>query len=52
MMACASGMADERAFLDALGKVAMWKIDDNRLALADSGGETLARFEAGPMPPR
>jgi copper homeostasis protein (lipoprotein) len=46
MMACADGMEQERAFLDALAAAARWRIDGQRLELLDSRGEVLARFEA------
>ena len=46
MMACRDGMEQERTFLDALGAVARWRIDGQRLELVDSRGDVLARFEA------
>jgi len=46
LMACADGMEQERAFLDALGTVARWRVAGQRLELLDSRGEVLARFEA------
>ncbi|HEX6018578.1 MAG TPA: META domain-containing protein [Burkholderiaceae bacterium] len=48
MMACADGMAQERAFLDALSTVARWQIDSQRLALRDARGEVVLRFDAEP----
>ncbi len=42
MMACASGMDTERAFLDALGKVDSWKLDAGKLELLDTSGKTIA----------
>ena len=46
MMACADGMQQERAFLDALSAVARWRIEGQRLELIDERGDVLARFEA------
>ena len=46
MMACAEGMEQERAFLDALAVVARWRVDGQRLELIDERGDVLARFEA------
>ena len=46
MMACTAGMDQERGFLDALGTVARWSIEGQRLDLIDSRGDVLLRFEA------
>lgn len=46
MMACAEGMAQERAFLDALSTVARWRIEGQRLALSDARGDVVLRFDA------
>jgi len=48
MMACPDGMAQERAFLDALSTVARWHIEGQRLALRDARGEVVLRFDAEP----
>jgi putative lipoprotein len=45
LMACAGGMETEKAFLDALGRVAAWRISDSTLTLLDESGAELARFE-------
>jgi heat shock protein HslJ len=45
-MACAQGMAQEQALLDALAATARWRIDAQRLDLLDAQGASLARFEA------
>jgi copper homeostasis protein (lipoprotein) len=45
-MACAQGMAQEQALLDALAATARWRIDAQRLELLDAQGASLARFEA------
>ncbi|WP_108445133.1 META domain-containing protein [Halomonas denitrificans] len=44
--ACADGMQTEQAFLDALGRVAEWRIEGQQLTLVDAGGEVLARLQA------
>lgn len=46
LMACPQGMDTERAFLDALGRVAAWEVEGQTLTLKDAGGSALARFEA------
>lgn len=46
MMACSQGMDTEQAYLDALSKVASWKIDGNSLELLDANNQPLAQFEA------
>lgn len=46
MMACLQGAEQERAFLDALGAVAGWRISGERLDLLDAGGATLVQFES------
>jgi copper homeostasis protein (lipoprotein) len=45
-MACAEGMDQETAFLAALGNVRSWRISGDRLELLDTGGATLATFQA------
>jgi heat shock protein HslJ len=46
-MACAPPlMALEQAYLDALGRVARWRIDDRALSLRDEHGAELLRFAA------
>jgi len=52
MMACASAMDTERAFLDALGEVDSWKITGDKLELLDAGGNAVATFEAAPKKER
>ena len=49
MMACATGMEQERAFLDTLGVVARWRIDGQRLELLDERADVVARFEAAAL---
>jgi copper homeostasis protein (lipoprotein) len=47
MMACpGDGAAQERAFLDALGKAATWQVRGSHLELFDAQRQVLARFEA------
>lgn len=46
MMACEEGMEHEQAFHDALGRVARWQIDGERLNLYDESGKLVARFES------
>ena len=46
MMACAEGMELERAFLDALGKVARFRIEGETLEVFDASGASLALFES------
>jgi heat shock protein HslJ len=46
MMACAQGMEQERAFLDALGAARIWRVAGDALELADASGAVLARFVA------
>jgi copper homeostasis protein (lipoprotein) len=46
MMACPEGMAQERAFLDALGQVAHWRVRGSHLELFDAQRKLLVRFEA------
>ena len=46
MMMCPQGMAQERAFLDALALVARWRVVGERLELFDAGGASLAQFES------
>jgi hypothetical protein len=48
-MACAEGMETEKAFLDALARVARWRISGDKLELLDAGGRLLATFEARDM---
>lgn len=47
-MACAEGMELERAFAQALGEVAEWRIQDGALELLDGEGRLLARLNAHP----
>jgi putative lipoprotein len=49
MMACPDGMQYERAFYDALGKVAGWRIEGETLELFDAAGTSLAQFESRDM---
>jgi heat shock protein HslJ len=46
MRACVDGMEGELAFLNALGRVARWKIAGDHLELSDGGGKVVTRFEA------
>jgi heat shock protein HslJ len=45
-MACPDGAETETEFLSALTRVNGWRIEARELALSDSAGKTLARFEA------
>ena len=46
-MACPAPIAErERALLDALGQVAAWRIEGERLRLLDAAGDTLVEAEA------
>lgn len=45
-VACAQGMAQEKAFVDALGKVATWQARGSHLDLFDAQRQVVARFEA------
>jgi heat shock protein HslJ len=45
LMACQQGMETERAFLQALERVARWRISGSTLALLDGAGTAVARFE-------
>lgn len=45
-MACADGMQTEQAFQNALGRVAEWRVQGQRLTLLDAAGEVMARLEA------
>ena len=45
-MACPDGMAQEQAFLDALGQVERWQVRGSHLELSDAQRRVLARFEA------
>jgi heat shock protein HslJ len=50
-MACADGMAQEQAFLEALTAVDSWRtLDRQVLELLDAQGEVLARFTAATQP--
>ncbi len=49
MMMCPKGMDTEQAFLKSLGRANKWKITGPSLALFDSDGNVLARFDASPM---
>jgi copper homeostasis protein (lipoprotein) len=46
MMACADSAAQERAFVEALGKVQTWQVRGSHLELFDTQRQVLARFEA------
>lgn len=46
MMACSRGMDTEEAYLDALSKVASWKVHGDSLELLDANKQPLAHFEA------
>ena len=50
MMACPEAMVTERAFIDALGQVASWRILGEHLELFDADGALLARLERRLMP--
>ncbi|KAF1048223.1 META domain-containing protein [Xylophilus sp.] len=45
-LACPQGMEQENAFLQALERVAGWRIQGRRLDLTDAAGVTVAQFEA------
>lgn len=49
MMACPEGMQTESEFLEALPRVAGWRLVGVHLELIDRGGTLLARFEARPL---
>jgi heat shock protein HslJ len=49
MMACLQGMETEAAFLQALNRVATWKITGHELELYDGSGNAIASFEAQNM---
>lgn len=46
MMACAQGMEQERRFHEALGRVATWRIEGERLELSDASGMVVAELES------
>jgi putative lipoprotein len=46
MMACPSGMDDERSFHEALLRTATWRLEGEQLELFDASGVRLARFES------
>jgi uncharacterized lipoprotein YbaY/heat shock protein HslJ len=46
MMACREGMEQERALLDALTRVARWRVDGQRLLLLGDSGTPLLQFDA------
>lgn len=46
MMACREGMEQERALLDALTRVARWRVEGQRLVLLNAGGTPLLQFDA------
>jgi heat shock protein HslJ len=48
-MACLEGMETEAAFLQALNRVATWKITGQKLELYDGSGNAVASFEAQHM---
>jgi hypothetical protein len=46
-MACIDGMEREQAFLNALGAVAAWRVDGQRLQLLDANRLVVAEFVSG-----
>jgi copper homeostasis protein (lipoprotein) len=46
MMLCEHGMEQEQAFLNALAKVATWRIDGERLELFDAAGNSVVQLES------
>ena len=46
MMACPSGMEQERSFHDALSRAAAWRIEGEQLELLDASGNVIAQFES------
>ena len=46
MMACPSGMEQERRFLQSLEKVERYRISGSQLELLDAAGMVIAQFEA------
>jgi heat shock protein HslJ len=46
MMACPSGMEQERRFLQSLEKVERYRISGSHLEMLDAQGAVIARFEA------
>jgi heat shock protein HslJ len=52
MMACAGDMETEKRFLAMFSKVGRWEITGETLRLLDTGGTTVARFQARPQPPQ
>jgi heat shock protein HslJ len=52
MMACPPPLMDqEQAVIDALGKAAKFRVDDNRLSIQDADGEPLLKLTARPDRP-
>jgi heat shock protein HslJ len=49
MMACVDGMDLEREFLEALPRVAAWRVAGVHLELTDARGAVIARFESRPL---
>jgi heat shock protein HslJ len=49
MMACPEGLEAEKAFLEALPRVAGWRIKGVHLEMLDAGGAVVARFESRPL---
>ena len=47
---CADGMDQEMAYLQALTRIASYKIEGEELRVRDEDGEVLARFEAVYLP--
>ncbi|MEC5386857.1 YbaY family lipoprotein [Uliginosibacterium sp. H3] len=45
-MACLQGMALESSFLQALSRVASWRVTGEQMELLDASGVSLARFES------
>ena len=46
MKACPTGMAQERRFLQSIGKVERHRISGSHLEMLDAAGTVIARFEA------
>jgi heat shock protein HslJ len=49
-MACAQGMEQESAFLDALSAIKRWRVEGQHLDLMDERGEVIAQFESRYLP--
>jgi heat shock protein HslJ len=46
MMACPTGMEQERRFLESIGKAERYRISGSHLDMLDAAGGVIARFEA------